>query len=68
MQLTEELYKAGRKSQVDLLEAKSLYSRSKTDNLASIYNYKVAVAKLHWATGEQLSGIDKNSVDNNKMK
>lgn len=68
LQLTEELYNAGRKSQVDLLEAKSLYSRSKTDNLASIYNYKVAVAKLHWATGEQLSGIDKNSVDNNKMK
>lgn len=68
LQLTEELYKAGRKSQVDLLEAKSLYSRSKTDNLASIYNYKVAVAKLQWATGEQLSGIDKNSLDNNKMK
>jgi len=68
LQLTEELYKAGRKSQVDLLEAKSLYSRSKTDNLASIYNYKVAVAKLHWATGEQLSGIDKNSLDNNKIK
>lgn len=68
LQLTEELYKAGRKSQVDLLEAKSLYSRSKTDNLASIYNYKVAVAKLQWATGEQLSGIDKNSLDNNKIK
>ncbi len=68
LELTEELYKAGRKSQVDLLEAKSLYSRSKTDNLASIYNYKVAVAKLQWATGEQLSGIDKNSLDNNKIK
>ena len=68
LQLTEELYKAGRKSQVDLLEVKSLYSRSKTDNLASIYNYKVALAKLQWATGEQLSGIDKNSLDNNKIK
>jgi len=62
LELTEELYKAGRKSQIDILETKSLYSRSKTDNLASIYNYKVALAQLEWATGEQLN--NKNDVDN----
>lgn len=62
LELTDELYKAGRKSQIDILETKSLYSRSKTDNLASIYNYKVALAQLEWATGEQLN--NKNDVDN----
>ena len=69
MELTEELYKAGRKSQVDLLEAKAIYSRSKTDNLSSIYNYKVALAKLQWATGEiPGDSNNKTELDNNKTK
>ncbi|NIP37528.1 MAG: TolC family protein [Candidatus Dadabacteria bacterium] len=68
LELTEELYKAGRKSMVDLLEAKSLYSRSKTDNLASIYNYKVALAKLEWATGEQLNKEDKTTDESKFIK
>lgn len=57
LELTNELYNAGRKSLVDLLEAKSIYSRSNTDYLASIYNYKIALAKLQWATGENLNII-----------
>jgi len=66
LDLNNELYKAGRKSQIDLVEAKSLYSKSKTDNLASIYNYKVALAKLEWATGNQLSSSNvKNLIDYN---
>jgi outer membrane protein len=61
LELTEELYNAGRKSQVDLLETKTLYSRSKTDHLASIYNYKVALAKLQWAAGENLVSSTENT-------
>ncbi len=68
MELTEELYKAGRKSMIDVLEAKSLYSRSKTDNLASIYNYKVALAKLEWATGEPLTNTDKDGDEIKQTK
>lgn len=68
MELTKELYKAGRKSMIDVVEAKSLYSRSKTDNLASIYNYKVALAKLEWATGEPLTNIDKDGDEIKQTK
>lgn len=73
IELTEELYKSGRKSYIDLLEAKSLYSRSKTDNLAAIYNYKIALAKLQWATGEELhsepiSNFDKSKPAENESK
>jgi len=60
LELTQELYNAGRNSQVELLEAMSLYSSSKSNNSQSIYYYKIAKAKLDWATAADLSDLTKN--------
>lgn len=54
LELTKELYNLGRVSEIDLLEAETLYSKSKSEYSESIYNYKIAVAMLEWATGEEL--------------
>jgi len=54
LELTKELYNLGRVSEIDLMEAETLYSKSNTDHNESVYNYKIAAAMIDWATGTKL--------------
>ncbi len=51
-ELAQVRYKLGRASSIELSEADALHTSAKSDYLKSVYDYKIAVAKLKWAVGE----------------
>ncbi|MCI0454617.1 MAG: TolC family protein [Candidatus Dadabacteria bacterium] len=54
LELVRERYRLGRASAIELAEAEALYASTNADFLQAIYNYKIAVAQLERAIGEEL--------------
>ncbi len=55
LELTEEEYRLGKSSAVDLAEAEALLASTNADHIEAIYNYKIAIAQLERATGEKIA-------------
>jgi outer membrane protein TolC len=54
LDLVEERFRLGRASAIELAEAEALYSSTNADYVQAIYNYKIAVAQLERAIGQEL--------------
>jgi outer membrane protein TolC len=54
LELVRERFRLGRASAIELAEAEALYASTNAEYIQAIYNYKISVAQLERAVGEEL--------------